>query len=459
VSEKTGKILVVDDNADVLQAARMLLSRQAKAVYTETNPANIPELLKKNEYDVVLLDMNFTREVSSGQEGLDWLRRILEIDQAAVVVMITAYGDIEVAVDSIKSGAFDFVVKPWQNEKLIATVSAALRHRQSNLEIDRLRQGQKALNAEINRPFGTFIGRSPEIKELFADIDKVAATDVSVLITGENGTGKELVAREIHRRSVRKEEVFVKVDVGALNEALFESELFGHVKGAFTDARDERAGRFELASGGTLFLDEISNIPPSLQAKLLTTLELHEVTRVGSNVPKRIDLRLVSATNHSLQDLVASGDFREDLLYRINTVEIHLPPLRERGEDIILLAEFFLDRYRRKYSKAIRQISSEAEARLREYHWPGNVRELQHVIERAVIMSSTNSIQSTDIMLPLPTMPASESQHARRGSLENIEKTTILKALQAHNGNVSKASRELGLTRASLYRRMKKHGI
>jgi DNA-binding NtrC family response regulator len=456
---QAGKILVVDDNEDALMAVRLLLRKHVAAVHTEQSPDNIPNLMAAGAYDVILLDMNFTKDVSSGREGLNWLKRILEIDPAAVVIMITAYGDVEIAVESIKAGATDFVMKPWQNEKLLATVLAALRLRQSRREVDDLRQRQRQLSADLDQPYHDFIGTCPAMQQVFAQIDKVASTDASVLILGENGTGKELVAREIHRRSQRAEEVFINVDVGAITESLFESEFFGHVKGAFTDARDDRAGRFEIASGGTLFLDEIGNLPSTLQAKLLTTIEKRQVTRVGSNTARPIDIRLISATNHDIHKAVGNGHFRQDLLYRINTVELHLPPLRERGEDIQKLAEFFLARFKNKYGKKIGGISPAAVNLLQRYHWPGNVRELQHVVERAVIMTSSNILQPADFVLSSPRGRAKEDLSLRDFNLEQVEKAVIVKALDKHQGNITQAARELGLTRTSLYRRMEKHGL
>ncbi len=455
----TGKILVVDDNEDALMAVRLLLRKHVAAVHTEQSPENIPGLMAAGAYEVILLDMNFTKDVSSGKEGLDWLKRILEIDPAAVVVMITAYGDVEIAVESIKAGATDFVLKPWQNEKLLATVLAALRLRQSRREVDNLRQRQRQLSADLDQPYHDFIGSCQAMQEVFAQIDKVAATDASVLILGENGTGKELVAREIHRRSQRADEVFINVDVGAITETLFESEFFGHVKGAFTDARDDRAGRFEIASGGTLFLDEIGNLPSTLQAKLLATIEKRQVIRVGSNTARPIDIRLISATNRDIHKETAEAGFRQDLLYRINTVELHLPPLRDRGDDVRNLAEFYLARFKQKYGKTVAGISPAAINLLQRYHWPGNVRELQHVVERSVIMTSSKILQPSDFVLSSSKTGAKEDLSLRDFNLEQVEKAVIVKALNKHQGNITQAARELGLTRTSLYRRMEKHGL
>jgi DNA-binding NtrC family response regulator len=453
-----GRVLVVDDNADILKAARLLLRRHFEVVRTERDPERIPDLLEQESYDTVLLDMNFTRDVTSGAEGFAWLQRILEIDPQAVVVLITAYGDVDTAVKAIKAGATDFVLKPWQNEKLLATVSAAVSLRESRREVVSLRQRQRQLSVELGRRFGDIVGTSRPMQELYSSIERVATTDVSVLILGENGTGKELVAREIHRRSRRSEEVFISVDVGSVPETLFESELFGHVRGAFTGARDGRVGRLEVASGGTLFLDEIGNIPPPVQAKLLTALEKHVIVPLGSNTPKEIDIRLISATNTVIHEKVAQGEFREDLLYRINTVEIRLPPLRERRGDVPLLAKYFLELYRRKYDSAVGDVDPAALELLEEYPWPGNVRELQHAIERAVIMATSDRLQPRDFPFSVQGAPRA-GLDLDDYNLEAIEKTAIAKALTKHDGNVSRAARELGLTRAALYRRRRRYGI
>ncbi|UCG61080.1 MAG: sigma-54-dependent Fis family transcriptional regulator [Candidatus Zixiibacteriota bacterium] len=453
-----GRILVVDDDADVLQAARLYLKQHLAEVHTESNPDKIPSLLANTDYDVILLDMNFERDVSSGQEGLDWLERILQIDPSAVVVMITAFGDVELAVRAIKDGATDFVLKPWQNEKLLATISAGINLRRSRTQVASLKSREKQLSADLGHQFHDFIGVSPGIREVFAMVERVARTDANILLLGESGTGKELVAREIHRQSPRSDEVFMTVDMGALTDTLFESELFGHKKGSFTDAREDRAGRFEMASGGTLFLDEIGNLPTPLQAKLLSALETRTVTRIGSNTPIPIDVRLISATNMPVHQMVADDRFRQDLLYRINTVEIKIPPLRERVEDIPLLVDHFLILYCRKYNKPRKRVTSSAVTRLEKYHWPGNVRELQHVIERSVIMTDSDSLGSGDFLLAAPAAKK-EGLVFDNYNLNDVEKAVIQKTLGKHSGNVSQAARELGLTRTSLYRRMQKHGL
>jgi DNA-binding NtrC family response regulator len=402
--------------------------------------------------------MNFTKDSTSGYEGFHWLNKILELDPSAVVILITAYGDVELAVRAIKEGAMDFVVKPWQNEKLLATLSAAMRLRRSKVEVDSLRSRQDRLSADLDQPFTELVGVCPAMQQVFATVQKVAKTDANVLILGENGTGKELVARELHRQSVRKDEVFISVDMGAISETLFESELFGHTRGAFTGAREDRPGRFEIASRGTLFLDEIGNLSLPLQAKLLTVLHNRKVIRVGSNKPRDIDIRLICATNLPIHEMVAEKEFRQDLLYRINTVEIHLPPLRDREEDIPLLTEHFLRIYSKKYRKPQMRLNTSTLKKLQKYHWPGNIRELQHAIERAIIMSESQVLQPPDFFL-------SSAEVKENGlifdnyNLEEVEKTVIRKAITKHAGNISQAARELGLTRASLYRRLEKYGL
>ncbi len=459
MKSKNGKILVVDDNEDILFALKLLLKPHVEQVQTTSNPNDIPTLITKNDFDVILLDMNFTKDAISGQEGFNWLEKILELDPSAIVVFITAYGDAEKAVKAIKAGATDFILKPWQNEKLIATISSAVKLKQSQKEVTDLREKQKEISNVMDSPFHDFVGKSESMMEVFNTIKKVAQTDANVLILGENGTGKELVARALHRDSPRNDEVFISVDLGSIAETLFESELFGHEKGAFTDAKKDKPGRFEIASAGTLFLDEIGNLPLPLQSKLLTAIERKEVTRVGSNKPKPIDVRLVCATNNNIHQMVSEGNFRQDLLYRVNTVEIHLPPLRERYGDIPLLANHFLGVYSKKYKKNIKGITADAMKKLEAYKWPGNVRELQHAIERAIIMSDTNTLQPDDFFL--------SSQQSNQGggiefesyNLDEIEKTVISKVLKQYQGNITQASNELGITRTSLYRRMEKYDL
>jgi DNA-binding NtrC family response regulator len=454
-----GKILVVDDDADVLQAARLLLKKWATLVHIERSPEVLPTLLRNESYDVILLDMNFTRDVSSGREGFYWLDQILGLDPSAVVILITAFGDVEMAVQAIKGGATDFVLKPWQNEKLLATLSAAMRLRASRAEAMHLRSRQRQLSADLDQRYQEFIGQSAAMQKVFAQIQKVAVTEANVLLLGENGTGKELVARALHRQSRRSNEVFINVDLGAITETLFESELFGHVRGAFTDAKEDRVGRFEVASGGTLFLDEIGNLSLPLQAKLLTALQRREIVRVGASKPRPIDVRLIAATNLPLYDMVQSGTFRRDLLYRLNTIEIHLPPLRERLDDLPLLADHFIGRYDRKYQKGVRGISPAALRKLEKYDWPGNVRELEHMVERALIMTDGSILQPEDFFFAGLHRAEADGVVFESWNLEVAEKIIIRKALDKHGGNISKAADELGLTRASLYRRLEKYGL
>lgn len=455
---KTGKILVVDDDTDVLSAARLFLKRHFLQVDVESNPESIPFLIGKDQYDVILLDMNFTKDIGSGKEGFYWLDRILALDPAAVVVLITAYGDVEIAVRAIKAGATDFVLKPWENEKLLATLISAMRLRQSRNETEGLREKQRGLNQAQSSYTPEIIGQSPAMLKVYETIGRVAATDANILILGENGTGKELIAKAIHQKSKCADEAFVSVDLGAVSETLFESELFGHVKGAFTDAKEDRTGRFEAASGGSIFLDEIGNLSLPLQAKLLTVLQNRTVTRVGSNKAKPVDVRLVSATNMHVYEMVKAKTFRQDLLYRINTIEIHLPPLRDRPEDLLPLAQYYLQLYSRKYNRPVAALGGTLLERMRRYHWPGNVRELQHAIERAVIMAQNATLQPEDFFFG-SEIGDSERATAEALPLDEMEKMLIRKALKKHNGNVTEAAHELGLTRSSLYRRLEKHGM
>ncbi len=459
MEKEIGKILIIDDDEDVLLAAKMLLKKYANEVIIEKNPKKIPFLLNDDIYDVILLDMNFSKDITSGKEGFYWLNQIREKDPDAVVILITAFGDVEMAVKALKEGATDFVLKPWQNEKLIATISTASKLKKSYQQVDQLKQTKKVLQEDSYQPFREILGESAGIRDVFSIIDKVAATDANILILGENGTGKELVARAIHNKSLRKEQVFITVDMGAITETLFESELFGHKKGSFTDAKEDRAGRFEVAHGGTLFLDEIGNLSLPMQAKLLTTLQQRQVTRIGSNKPVPIDIRLICATNMPIYDMVRDSQFRQDLLYRINTVEIHLPPLRERSEDIPLLTEHFIDLYCKKYRKPVKHITVTTIKKLQKYKWPGNVRELQHAIERAVIMSESSSLNPEDFFFLAQANELTDPGEENSLALDEVEKNTILKAINKHNGNISKAAKELGLTRSTLYRRLEKYGL
>ncbi|MFP4024624.1 MAG: sigma-54-dependent transcriptional regulator [Thiohalospira sp.] len=451
-----GKILVIDDDKDILLTAKVLLKKEFKEIKTVTTPEDIIPFIKKGLFDVILLDMNFTTGATSGKEGLSWLKRILEISPESIIIMMTAYGDINLAVEAMKIGAIDFIVKPWENKKFLATVNSAYRLSLSKKEINKLKTKQETLAKDIDQPFTTIIGKSEPIKALFETIEKVANTDANILILGENGTGKELVAREIHRQSKRSKNLFMSVDLGAIPETLFESELFGHVKGAFTDAKESRDGRFVVASGGTLFLDEIGNLSMPLQAKLLTAIQNQEITPVGANTPVKTDIRLICATNMPLLEMIDNNKFRQDLFFRINTVEIHLPPLRDRLDDINLLATHFLESFKKKYHKTGLKISSEAFKKLKKYNWPGNIRELQHIIERAVIMCNEDVLNANDFILDITDKP---SYNKNNLNLEDIEKQAIEKALKKHSFNVSAAAKELGLGRTTMYRKMTKYGF
>jgi two-component system response regulator HydG len=448
---KNASILVIDDDQDVLTAVRLLLKTEVKNVVTEKNPQNLRWLLK-DAYDVVLLDMNFTSSINTGNEGLFWLKEIRKIKSDVSVIMITAYGDIDLAVRSLKEGATDFVIKPWHNEKLLGIIKEALRKKENKIVSVSQQNGDSVIGKEL-------IGESEVMEEIFLKIGKIAPTDANILILGENGTGKDLIAKAIHQQSMRADKPFIKVDVGALTESLFESELFGHKKGAFTDAREDRIGRFEMANGGTLFLDEIGNISLHQQAKLLSVLQNRQISRIGSNEIIPIDIRLICATNVSLAELGNENRFRKDLIYRINTVEITMPALRKRGNDIILLARHFAKLYSNKYMKITPDFDKKAMEKLLSYNYPGNVRELQYTIERAVIMADEEVLQQKDLIFsPLETQSVSENEPAEL-KLSAIEKNTILKVIEKHNGNITKAAKELGLTRTALYRRLSKYDI
>jgi DNA-binding NtrC family response regulator len=458
--QKQGKILIVDDNEDLLKAAKMHLKRHFAQVDIEKNPEAIPALMHNEDYDVILLDMNFTKDVSSGSEGYYWLEKILGIDPSAVVVLITAYGDIQMAVKAIKAGATDFVLKPWENEKLLATLYSSMRLRETRDEVNTLKIKNREINQAINDRYVEIIGQSGAMQRIFQTIDRVAHTDANVLILGENGTGKEMIARAIHRHSSRGKESFVNVDLGSITETLFESELFGHRKGSFTDAKEDRPGRFEVANNGTLFLDEIGNLSMPLQAKLLTVIQNRKVSRVGSNKETPINIRLICATNLPLYDMVKENKFRQDLLYRINTIEIEIPSLRDRMEDIPLLSNHFLRHYAEKYHKNVTKISDGAMTRMNKHPWPGNIRELQHSIERAVILSNSSVLQPEDFNFNTSSGKDNEQPlNLDQYNLDEVEKLLIRKVLKKYNGNITQAAAELGLTRSSLYRRLEKHGL
>ncbi len=455
MKNKTGNILVVDDNKSVLSALKLLLQFEFNTIVTISNPNLIPEELKKHEIDIVLLDMNFKAGVNTGNEGLYWLKEIKKREPAVEVIVITAYGDVELAVKALKAGATDFILKPWENEKLLATLHNTLKLRQSGMEVKKLKEQERGLKREINTTQKMFIGDSRGMKNMMTLVEKVSGTDANVLITGENGTGKELVAREIHRRSNRADELLVTVDMGAIPENLFESELFGHKKGAFTDAKEDRIGKFKLAHGGTLFLDEIGNLPFPLQSKLLVAIESRMIIPVGSDRPVPIDIRLISATNAGLTELIQQKQFREDLFYRLNTIHIEIPPLRERGEDIELLASFFLNRYKKKYQKPRLRLGAPAVKKLMKYHWPGNVREIQHAIEKAVILAEKDILEPADFVFS--TREQNIKEPCR--SLEEMEEMMIEQTMNHHQGNITSAAEQLGITRQSLYNKIKRYGL
>lgn len=451
--EEKGKILIVDDNEDVLFALNLLLEPYMEKIKVTTQPNRIKHFMETFHPDVILLDMNFCRDAISGNEGFEYLEQILQTDPKAVVVFMTAYADTEKAVRAIKAGATDFISKPWEKEKLIATLSSAIKLSRSIKEVNRLQEQILALKNDSSIP--DFIGESLSICKLKDTIYKLSDTDANILILGENGTGKDLVARIIKHLSPRSNEAFVTIDLGSIPEQLFESELFGYEKGAFTDAKKSKPGRMEMASGGTLFLDEIGNLSMQMQSKLLTAIEKRYITRLGGVEHTNIDVRLISATNSNLHDMIENGTFRQDLLYRINTIELHIPPLRERGNDIILLAEHFLKIYNKKYKKEITGINREAKNKLLKYQWPGNVRELQHVIERAVIMSENSLIRSEDFMFSKPDKDRKIIQEEEL-NLETLEKNAIEKAIKLSKGNYTMAAEMLGISRFSLYRKIDK---
>jgi two-component system response regulator HydG len=449
---KKAVVLVVDDDPDVLTAVKLLLKTEAGEVITEKNPENLNWLLQRNQVDLVLLDMNYNSAINTGNEGIYWLRKIKEWKPGVCVIMITAYGDIDLAVRSLKDGADDFVVKPWHNERLTETIKELLDKK----------EGIKQPKAPAKSAAGStaILGESEAMQDIFHKVNKIAPTDANILILGENGTGKDLMAKAIHEQSLRASKPFVKVDVGALTDTLFESELFGHKKGAFTDAREDRQGRFEDAQGGTLFLDEIGNISLQQQAKLLTILQNRQITRLGTNKPVDIDIRLICATNVSIQELANENHFRKDLIYRINTVEITMPPLRKRNNDIALLAKHFAKIYAGKYLKPAMDFEPAALQKLKSYNYPGNVRELQYSIERAVIMADDHLLKADDLIFSvLESSGKSELINDENIQLSTLEKTAILRVIEKHNGNITRAAKELGLTRTALYRRLSKYDI
>jgi len=449
------KILVVDDNKSVLSALEILLQFEYQTVKTISNPNQISSFKDLSGYDIVLLDMNFSAGVNTGNEGLFWLREILKKAPQISVIMMTAYGAVDLAVKALKEGAADFVLKPWNNDKFLATVKSAFELRKSRQEISKLKQKENNLKQVINQNKNYIIGNSKALNSVLNLVGKVAKTDVNVLVTGENGTGKELIARELHNLSARKNEVFIAVDMGSISENLFESELFGHLKGSFTDAKDDRAGKFEAANGGTLFLDEIGNLSLQTQAKLLSAIQNKTIVRVGSNKPISVDIRLICATNENLDKMVADGLFREDLLYRINTIAVEVPPLRERDQDILVLADFYLHKFTSKYGKPRLKINQDAQEKLLAYPWPGNVRELLHTVERAVILSEDDVLKSSDFLLNTKLQTTTATGLL---TLEEMELQMINNALEQNTGNYSAAAEQLGISRQTLYNKMKKKG-
>jgi DNA-binding NtrC family response regulator len=447
---------VVDDNPNVLTALDLLLSREFSGVKCINKPGQIISELRKRSYSAVLLDMNYTAGQNTGNEGLFWLREVMKQDKDLSVVMITAFGDIELAVTALKEGAVDFVLKPWDNQKLLATMLTAVRLSKSRRQVKSLQSDKAGLKAELKGRSERMIGRSKVMRGLMSMVNKVAATPANVLITGENGTGKELIAREIHERSDRSDEVMVRVDLGALPDTLFESELFGHVKGAFTDAHADRIGKIETARHGTLFFDEIGNLNLALQAKLLSVLQNRTITRLGSTESIPVDIRLICATNMNLEDMVKEGSFRMDLLYRINTIQLELPPLRERGDDLLLLAAYFLHRFSERYKKGGLKMDASAESALKKWSWPGNIRELQHSMERAVILADGAVISADSFHF---TSAASSSAASFDGSLEEVEARLIEYAIGKNNGNMSAVAMQLGISRQTLYNKTKKYGL
>ena len=445
-------VLVVDDDKDVLTAVRFLLKPEVKQIVTDHNPENLRKLLSENNFDILMLDMNFNSSINTGNEGLYWLRQVKSYNSKVQVIMITAYADIDLAVQCLKEGAADFLVKPWRNDQLLNTLAEACEKRDFS--------GKKQAETMAKNPSSEIIGESEAMQDIFRKVNKIAPTDANVLILGENGTGKDLIAHAIYQLSLRKNKPYIKVDVGALTDTLFESEMFGHKKGAFTDAREDRMGLIEAANEGTLFMDEIGNIALQQQAKLLTVLQNRQVTRLGTNTPISVDMRLISATNVPLVELSNEQRFRKDLIYRINTVEITVPPLRERGNDILLLTGFFLKQYEKKYLKSELKLSETAKYKLMQHTYPGNVRELQYAIERAVIMSDNDTLKAEDIVFsPIEQKTENVASQLPKGNLEDMERTTIMQIVEKHQGNISKAAKELGLTRAALYRRLEKYSL
>ncbi|MBU1014697.1 MAG: sigma-54 dependent transcriptional regulator [Bacteroidetes bacterium] len=458
MSSKTGNILIIDDNLDILSSLTQLLKYDFNSIKTLANPNLILETIQQQTFDVILLDMNFSAGINTGNEGIFWLREILKIDPGSVIILITAYADISLTVTAIKEGGFDFIVKPWDPQKLITSLKAGVKYKKTLREVKNLKSKQKSISENLNQQHDPIIGNSTKILELHRTIAKIAPTNANVFLYGENGTGKELIAREIHRKSNRSNAAFISIDMGTISESLFESELFGHTKGSFTDAKEDKMGRIEIASGGTLFLDEITNLSLPLQAKLLTVLQNREVIKVGSSTPIPIDIRLICATNMNINDLITGNLFREDLYYRLNTIELNIPPLRERVSDLHSLTDYFIKKFEKKYNKGPFKISQDAISALENHHWPGNIRELKHSIERTIILSESNIIRQEDIFQSqLSNRKAKTLNNIQ--SLAEIEKETINRALKISEGNLSQASKILKISRTTLYSKMEKHGL
>ena len=454
---KEGSILIIDDNNDLLIALKLILARSFSRIDTLRNPNLILSAMDKQSYDLILLDMNFKAGQVTGNEGIFWMNKIREKDPQASVVFITAFGDVELAIRSLKEGAVDFIIKSWDEQKILSTLLSAYQLRKSRLEVSLLKKKQAHLNRELEKEISSCRCQSQAMQEIYQMVSKIAGTDASVLILGENGTGKEVVAREIHHLSGRRNEIFMKTDLGALPESLFESELFGHTKGAFTDAKEEREGRFLIASGGTLFLDEIGNLPPALQTKLLSVLQNNEIYPLGSSIPQPVDVRIISATNMPLQEMIAGRTFREDLYYRINAIEIEIPPLRERKEDIPVLSSYFLKKYSGQYQKGGMKLADSAMAQLKQHPWPGNIRELEHAIEKAVILSDSLFINEV-LLSGSPGWIAGQTGSSTL-NLEENERAVIARALREEQGNISATAKVLGINRSTLYQKMKKYGL
>lgn len=456
----SASILIIDDDEDILLSAKLVLKKHYTTIITRNNPKEINQIISTEQVDVIVLDMNYRIGFNDGKEGLYWLKHILSINPKMVVILMTAYGEVELAVNAIKLGAFDFILKPWTNEKLLATIHAGLTLSKSNHKVSILKHTNDTLLKSNEQKFGPIVGESKQMKAVLKTIKKVSTTDANVIVLGENGTGKQHLAREIHKNSLQKEGPFIHVDLGALSESLFESELFGHKKGAFTDAHEDKPGRFEMAQDGTLFLDEIGNLPLNLQSKLLTVLQDRKVSRLGEGIERTFNARLLFATNAPIHQWVAEGKFRQDLLFRINTVEITIPPLRDRPDDIVDFINHYLNIFAKKYQKSHLRISNEAMKVLQSHNWPGNVREIQHTLERGVIMADNHEINLSDFNLTIiPKVKNSLGDKFDNLNLQEIEKLLVQKAIDKHEGNISKAAKELGLTRAALYRRLEKFNL